>query len=510
MDRYDVIVIGAGNGGLASACRILNAGKSCLVLEKHNIPGGFATSFVRGRFEFEASLHEFNGIGTKEEPGSTRLLFEELGVADKIEWVHLKDAYHLISEKEGYDFVMPFGREAFIEANKKLHPEGDKYIEDFFAIAQQIRDAMEYLSASKGRPDPKVMQEKYPDYLACASYSVNEAFEALGYPKVIVDNLNTYWCYLGADGDNLSFLHYANMIYSYFSKGAVIPKYRSHELSLAFEERIHELGGEIWFNSEVTKILCDEQGHVCGVQLKDGRVIKSRHVIAAISPHVVYGKLMDPDAVPEKARKLTNFRKLAGRGFTVFLGLDASPEELGLKDHNYFIYDTCDSVKQYEAMKRIGNTAAQATVCLNNADPDCSPKGTTILYMTSLFMEDVWSQVKEEDYFKVKNEVAEAMIERFEKATYTNIREHIEELAIATPETYARYCGHPQGTVYGYESQYYDGLMNRIQMVEEDKCVDGLRIGGGYGERLLGYPSSYKSGANEAARTLRDIEKGGA
>ncbi len=510
MDRYDVIVIGAGNGGLAAACRILNAGKSCLVLEKHNIPGGFATSFVRGRFEFEASLHEFNGIGTKEEPGSTRLLFEELGVADKIEWVHLKDAYHLISEKEGYDFVMPFGREAFIEANKKLHPEGDKYIEDFFAIAQQIRDAMEYLSASKGRPDPKVMQEKYPDYLACASYSVNEAFEALGYPKVIVDNLNTYWCYLGADGDNLSFLHYANMIYSYFSKGAVIPKYRSHELSLAFEERIHELGGEIWFNSEVTKILCDEQGHVCGVQLKDGRTIKTRHVIAAISPHVVYGKLMDPDTVPEKARKLTNFRKLAGRGFTVFLGLDASPEELGLKDHNYFIYDTSDSVKQYEAMKHFGNTAAQATVCLNNADPDCSPKGTTILYMTSLFMEDVWSQVKEEEYFKVKNEVAEAMIERFEKATHTNIREHIEELAIATPETYARYCGHPQGTVYGYESQYYDGLMNRIQMVEEDKCVDGLRIGGGYGERLLGYPSSYKSGANEAARTLRDIEKEGA
>ena len=246
MNRYDVIVIGAGNGGLAAACKILNAGKSCLVLEKHNIPGGFATSFVRGRFEFEASLHEFNGIGTKEEPGSTRLLFEELGVADKIEWVHLKDAYHLISEEEGYDFVMPFGREAFIEANKKLHPEGDKYIEDFFAIAQQIRDAMEYLSASKGRPDPKVMQEKYPDYLACASYSVNEAFEALGYPKVIVDNLNTYWCYLGADGDNLSFLHYANMIYSYFSKGAVIPKYRSHELSLAFEERIHELDGEIW------------------------------------------------------------------------------------------------------------------------------------------------------------------------------------------------------------------------------------------------------------------------
>ncbi len=131
------------------------------------------------------------------------------------------------------------------------------------------------------------------------------------------------------------------------------------------------------------------------------------------------------------------------------------------------------------------------------------------MYMTTLFMEDVWGDVKEEDYFKVKNDVARKMIERFEKAVGVNIHDHIEEIAIATPETYARYCGHPQGVIYGYEAQYYDGLMNRIQMVEEDHFVPGLRIGGGFGERLLGYPSSYKSGANEAGRTLKDMAKEG-
>ena len=507
MDSYDVIVIGAGNGGLAAATRVLGAGKTCLVCEQHNIPGGFATSFVRGRFEFEASLHEFNGIGTPEQPGSTRQLFEQLGVADKIEWIQLKDAYHLISEAEGYDWVMPFGADAFAEANERLIPGGGQIIREFFALCEQIRNAMGYLSESKGRPDPKVMMERFPDYLACGSYSVNEAFEALGYPKIIVDNLNTYWCYLGADGNTQSFLHYANMIYSYFSKGAAIPKLRSHELSLAFEERIHELGGDIWFNSKVVKILTDETGHVSGVRLADGREIATRHVIADCSPHVVYGKLLDPAAVPEKARRLANYRKLAGRGFTVFLGLSKSPEELGLADHNYFIYDTCDNVAQYESMKRFGNTAVQATVVLNNADPDCSPAGTTIMYMTSLFMEDVWSEVSEEEYFAKKNEVARAMIERFERATGTKISPYIEELAIATPETYARYCGQPQGVVYGYEPQYYDGLMNRIQMVEEDHVVPGLRMGGGWGERLLGYPSSYKSGVNEANRTLRDMAK---
>lgn len=509
MKKYDVVVIGAGNGGLAAAVKVLSAGKTCLVCEKHNIPGGFATSFVRGRFEFEASLHEFNGIQTKENPGSSRLLFDELGVTDKIDFIQLKDAYRLISLEEGYDFTMPFGTDAFAKANNKLHPEGEKYIRHFFSLCQQIREAMNYLGESKGRPDPRVLMEKYPDYMRCASYTVNEAFDALGYPKIIVDNLNAYWCYLGADCDNLSFLHYANMIYSYITGGAVIPSMKSHEMSLAFETRIHELGGDIWFNTEVTNILTDEEGHVCGVRLYDGTEIETRHVIANCSPHVVYGRLLDEKAVPERALKLTNSRKLAGRGFTAFYGLNKSPEELGLTDHNYFVYNSSDSVRMYKEMETLYNNLGQATCVLNNADPNCSPKGTTIIYTTTLFTEDVWKDVKEEDYYKLKNKIALQMLEQFERAVGVSLKEHIEEIAVATPQTYARYCGHPQGVIYGYESLPRDGLLNRIMAVEEDRFVPGLRIGGGFGERLLGFPSSYKSGYNEASRTLKDMVKEG-
>ena len=53
MDKhFDVIVVGAGNGGLAAAANTAKAGLKTLLLEKHNIPGGCATSFRRGRFEF--------------------------------------------------------------------------------------------------------------------------------------------------------------------------------------------------------------------------------------------------------------------------------------------------------------------------------------------------------------------------------------------------------------------------------------------------------------------------
>ena len=65
---YDVIVIGAGNGGLAAAAFTAKNGLKTLIVDKHNIPGGSATSFVRGRFEFETSLHELAAVGTDDNP----------------------------------------------------------------------------------------------------------------------------------------------------------------------------------------------------------------------------------------------------------------------------------------------------------------------------------------------------------------------------------------------------------------------------------------------------------
>ena len=504
---YDVVVIGAGNGGLTAAIRVLQGGYSCLLLEKHNLPGGFATSFKRGRFEFEASLHELNDFGSPEDPGDIRTLFRDLGVEDKIDWIRIPEAYHLITTDKKYNCEMPFGVDAFISKMEQYVPGSQKSMTDFFDLCNEVRDAQTYSNSVNGNTDSAYMKAHFPNFIKAGSYSVNEVLESLRMPQAARDILNAYWCYLGVDCDRMSFLHYGSMVIRYITRDAWMPKLRSHEISLAMDQRIRELGGGIWEHWEGGRVLTDGEGAITGVRLADGTMIPTRHVIANCSPHLVFGKLLEEKAVTEQMVRATNARTFAGRGFSLFLGLNKSAEELGIKSHNYFIYDTADSAKQYDLMRKVETNHVQATVCLNNAYPACSPEGTCIMYFTTMFMSDDWGNVSDTDYFKAKDRVADDMIAVFERETGCRIRDAIEEIAVASPTTYARYCGHPQGTIYGYETAEWDSLMPRMMMMAEDaKLFPGLRFAGGWAMRSSGYSSAYVSGDLSGRQTLGDLK----
>jgi prolycopene isomerase len=90
---YDVVVIGAGNGGLTASATLARKGLRVLLLERHNIPGGCATSFCRGRFEFEVALHQLSGLGTPEKPGPLRMTLDKLDVMDDLEFVEIQYLY---------------------------------------------------------------------------------------------------------------------------------------------------------------------------------------------------------------------------------------------------------------------------------------------------------------------------------------------------------------------------------------------------------------------------------
>jgi len=80
-ERVDVVVVGAGLGGLGAAVTLADLGHSVLVLEQGHQPGGYAVAFERGPFRFDACLHGLDGMG----PGGVNAaLLRRLGVADRV------------------------------------------------------------------------------------------------------------------------------------------------------------------------------------------------------------------------------------------------------------------------------------------------------------------------------------------------------------------------------------------------------------------------------------------
>jgi phytoene dehydrogenase-like protein len=62
-DQYDVIVIGAGTGGLTAAALLARRGRSVLVVDSHYVPGGNASVFHRPHDTFDVGLHYVGDCG---------------------------------------------------------------------------------------------------------------------------------------------------------------------------------------------------------------------------------------------------------------------------------------------------------------------------------------------------------------------------------------------------------------------------------------------------------------
>ena len=311
---------------------------------------------------------------------------------------------------------------------------------------------------------------------------------------------------MGVNTEDLEFGFYAAMVHKYIVNAAYIPRYRSHELSVAMDKTIREHGGTILYNTLATGIRM-ENGAPVAVETTHG-VFRTRHIISDISPNAIFGDMMNGGRdLPEAQIRAVNARNIGARGYCCYVGLNKSAEELGVHEYSYFISEFSDNVKEQELSGTFREHPMQATICLNHAIPDCSPPGTCIMSFTTFFMKDIWSGVTEREYTAKKREVALKLIRDFERATGTSIEPFIEEIEIASPATLARYAMVPQGAMYAYSCGEGDGLMARLQMLAEDQRVKNIRFAGGYGPRLYGYSSTYMGGDMAVKLTMADMKE---
>lgn len=497
--QYDVIVIGAGNGGLSAAADAACAGLKTLVVERHNLPGGSATSFVRGRFEFEAALHELYDLGDAQQPGTVWQLFKHYDV--KVKWAYENSLMRVLVPGK-IDVTLPTGIDHFLDVMEAAVPGCRSSVAKALDCGRIGVEALQYINNE--HPSKLKLLTKYGDFLKMCSCSARKGFKALGVPDEAAQLMETYWSYLGGTEDQLDFFTMIVMLYNYIVQRPAMPMLKSHDMSLALADSIIDHGGDIWYNTEASQLIVDGDT-VTGVVV-DGQRISSRYVIADLSPTTVLTKLLPQGVtVPTKFRKLTNARQIAYSLETMYVGLNRSCEELGIKNYSTFILPSTDPVDQ-AAMAGPFKKGTFIANCLNRFVPTASPAGTCTLFFTTMGDPKYWSSLSPQEYFKAKERRMADWVNFYEEKTGITIHPYIEEASFATDVTFARYLGTPNGSPYGYQIQPWDNVVPRLLQMGKEQLLQHLEITGAAAENIDGYNNCYTNGFLHANRVIKGVK----
>ncbi len=299
---YPVIVIGAGLGGLGAACQLALAGEKVLLLEKHNVPGGFATSFVRGRFEFEGALHELSDIGSEANQGGLYRFLKKLSVIPhKLKFKQVPELYRSVFY-DGYDVTMPFGVEAYTNKLIELFPGEKKGIEEFMEIGKAVQTGIDYISSKGGKFTQAEILKNHPWLARVSGLTLMDIFKRHLKNQRLMAVISQLWGYLGLPPDRVNAYIFIAMMMTFLRWGAVFPVGRSHALTSSMVNSFEDLGGETKFNALVNRIIV-EDGRACGVELINGDIYKCGAIFSNVNPICTAMKMLPQNIVPESYKK---------------------------------------------------------------------------------------------------------------------------------------------------------------------------------------------------------------
>jgi phytoene dehydrogenase-like protein len=496
MADYDVIVIGAGNGGLTAAATLAKSGVRVLLLERHNIPGGCATSFCRGRFEFEVSLHQLSGLGTAQQPGPLRVVLNSLGVLDKLEFVQMKDLYRIMGP-DNLDIVLPADRAGTVNVLQKRFPDEKEAISRFFDLVYKFFN--EVIGAFYLK-DPDVSREKYPLYFKYAFKSAKSVIDEYFKDPLLKLALGIYWSYMGLPPRLLSFSDYAALYFAYMEFKPYHIKGGSQALSNAIIDSFLASGGEVRFNCAVEKIVVKE-GAVKAVVTEHGDEISAGYIVSNASPITTFVDMIGTEHFPASLMDSMRGSTVSTSFITIFAGLGCEPETVGITETTNFICASTDMERQYELSKTLDcDESSLILSCYDKSDPDFSPAGACQVAIVAMKYAEPWLRVPAGEYYREKYRCADAMLRSVERH-FPGLRDNIEEIEVATPLTHMRFLGQPGGSPYGFDHHLKDSAF----FMPHKLPIKGLYgAGAWYGEP--GYQPTLTSGTRAARSILKEMK----
>jgi len=449
-DHYDVVVVGAGLGGLSAGVTLAKAGLDVLVLEQHHKVGGCATSFKRGDYLFEASIHEITGGGNIDSDLTT--ILKDLGVHQKLNWIKVPDFYRSIGP--GVDFTVPQGWDASREAFIERWPDEREGIEAFYELCMKVHEDMRSLSglhlkSGLGRTLTLLAAPfRQTSFILNFRRTLQELLDKYFESEELKMVMSQLWVYYGPPPTELWAPEFMVANVSYLLEGAWNMEGGSQSLSNAFAERILELGGTIHTGERVTKIEVVDNRAVA-VASEFGARYTCDYVVSNANPYATFFEMIGEEYFPPKFVEKFNSYKPANSLFGVYMGLDVTPEELGFSDYEVFYNGSLDAVENYENMMngRYDKAACTITCYTNLGDTSYNDEGKAVVVLHSYADIDNWPA--ERDAYLARKEDAAGELITLAENVIPGLASHIVVQEVITPRSLQAYTLNHRGSPYG-------------------------------------------------------------
>lgn len=442
MQDFDAIAIGSGIGGLVAGGLLARYNRRVLILESHSLPGGAAHGFSRRGFHFDSGPSFYCGLSDAGSLNPLRQILAVLGESvDAIPYDPLGH-YHF---PEG---SLPIYRDCdrYRRAVAELTPSGAEELKGFEGDLLRLYEGLKDIPTLALRADWRglpVLFKHYPLPLLKLLPRLGDISASAG--QICDRHVRDPWvrrlidleCFLlsGLKAEGTVAPEIAFMFGERANSPVDYPLGGSGAIVDALIRGFERWGGTVRLNSHVEKIIV-KSGHVEGVRLRGGDIIRAPIVISNATIWDTYTQLLAPEDLPESYRSQALSTPAVDSFMHLHLGIRADGLE-DLTGHHVVVHD------------RDRDITAPGNTCMISIpsvwDAGLAPPGHHVVHAYTLEPFEGWK--KDASYSERKRERSQPLFRALERII-PDWRDRITLELIGTPLTHARFLRRHRGT-YG-------------------------------------------------------------
>ena len=459
-ENYDVIVIGSGIGGLATAAFLAKEGKKVLVLERHYTAGGYTHTFTRKGYEWDVGVHYIGEVHRKN--SILRKILDDVS-ENRLEWAQMDDVYdRAIIAGDSYDFVSGVQRfkQKMIDYFPKEEKAIEQYIQKVFAVNKATRGffAGKALPPFLGKIASPLLNKRFFDY---SDKTVKEVLSQLTNDPKLIGVLSSQWGDYGLPPEQASFAIHAMVVRHYFEGGSY-PVGGSASIASSIAPTIEKAGGKILLRADVKEIIV-RNGHAIGVKMADDREIHAKKIVSNAGIYNTFVKMLPPTLSQSQkiVQKLSPSFRHSAAHLCLYIGLNHSAEELGLKTTNLWIYPDYDhdnNIKSYLDHSTQEFPAVYISFpSVKDPDWDKRYPGKSTIEIVSFAPYEWFEKWKEtrwykrgDEYLNYKEELSQRLLEKLYQQV-PSVKGKIDTYELSTPLSTQHFSNYERGEIYGLD-----------------------------------------------------------